>query len=81
MSLNAKLQMLNTKLENTKKIYKIEGMDCDSCATLLELDLEDAGIKNCRCSYPKKTLEIYEDHDEIKVVEIISKSGYSISNE
>lgn len=70
--------MLNTKLENTKKIYKIVGMDCDSCATLLELDLEDAGLKNCKCSYQKQTLEINEKHDRKKVVEIVEKSGYSI---
>lgn len=61
-----------------KKIYKIKGMDCASCASLIELDLEDAGIK-AKCSFPKETLEIEENHDPKKVVEIVSKAGYSIS--
>lgn len=61
-----------------KKTYKIEGMDCASCATLLELDLEDAGIK-ATCSYAKGTLEVDKNSDSKKVVEIVKKSGYSIS--
>ena len=60
------------------KIYKIEGMHCASCATMIELDLEDAGIK-AKCSYAKSTLVIEDAHDPEKVVEIIKKSGYSIS--
>lgn len=59
------------------KIYKIKGMDCASCATLIEMDLEDAGI-NCKCSYAKETLEVEGDHDSKKVIEIVNKSGYSI---
>lgn len=62
-----------------KKIYKISGFDCASCATLLEMDLEDAGIP-AKCSYAKSELEIAADHDPKKVVEIVKKSGYVISN-
>lgn len=61
-----------------KKTYKIKGMDCPSCASLIELDLEDAGIK-AKCSFPKESLEVEGDHDPKKVVEIVSKAGYSIS--
>ncbi len=60
------------------KTYKIKGMDCASCASLIEMDLEDAGIK-ASCSYPKETLEIDGVHDQTKVIEIVSKAGYSIS--
>jgi copper chaperone CopZ len=60
------------------KTYKIEGMHCASCATMIELDLEDAGIK-AKCSYASSTLEINESHDSKKVIETIKKSGYSIS--
>ena len=60
-----------------KKIYKIKGLDCASCASLLELDLEDAGIK-AKCSYPKESLEIEGDHDKNKVIEVVQKSGFSI---
>lgn len=58
--------------------YKIKGLDCPSCASLLEMDLEDAGIKGS-CSYPKETLEIKDGTDPKKVIEIVKKSGYSIS--
>lgn len=62
----------------SNKIYKIKGMDCASCASLIEMDLEDAGIAS-KCSYPKETLEIEGDHDKKKVVEIVKKAGYSIN--
>ena len=60
-----------------KKVYKIKGFDCASCASLLELDLEDAGIK-AKCSYPKETLEVEGELDSKKVIDIVTKSGYSI---
>lgn len=68
------------KILASKSVYKIKEMDCASCATLLEMDLEDVGIK-CTCSYPKQTLEVEGIHDKKKVIEIVKKSGYSISNE
>ena len=61
-----------------KKIYKISGMNCASCASMIELDLEDAGIK-AKCSYPKSTLEVEGLHNPKKVIETVKKSGYSIS--
>lgn len=63
-----------------KKEYKIKGMHCASCATVLEMDLEDAGIK-AKCSYPKEILEIEDENDKNKVFEIVKKSGYTISSE
>jgi copper chaperone CopZ len=64
---------------NTKKIYKIKGFDCASCAAMLEMDMEEAGIA-AKCSYPLETLEVDEESDQKKVIEIVKKSGYSISN-
>lgn len=61
-----------------KKVYKIKGMDCASCASLLEMDLEDAGIK-AKCSYPKETLEVDSKADLKKVESIIKTSGFSLS--
>jgi copper chaperone CopZ len=61
----------------TKKIYKIEGMDCPNCATMLECDLEDLGCK-AKCSYANSTLEILGAHDRKKVEEIVNKGGYTI---
>ena len=52
-------------------------MNCASCASMIELDLEDAGIK-AKCSYLKSILEIEGKHDHKKVIETVKKSGYSI---
>ncbi|QQG41742.1 MAG: cation transporter [Candidatus Woesebacteria bacterium] len=60
------------------KIYKITGLDCPSCAGLVEMDLEDAGIK-ATCSYAKGVLEVEGKHDKKKVDEVVKKSGYSVS--
>ena len=62
-----------------KKTYKVTGMDCPSCAMVIESDLEDAGIK-CKCDFAKETLEVEienEDH-EMKVKETVKSSGYTI---
>jgi copper chaperone CopZ len=58
--------------------YKIKGFDCASCANLLEMDLEDAGI-SAKCSYAKEELEVDDKHDKMKLQEIVKKSGYKIS--
>lgn len=62
-----------------KKVFKIQGMDCDSCAKMIELDLEDAGYR-ASCSYQKQTLEVdlEDESHHIKIKEIITKSGYSL---
>lgn len=65
-------------LNNVAKIYKIDGMHCASCASMLELDLEDAGIR-AKCSYADSALEVEGKHDTKKVKEIVIKSGYSVS--
>ncbi|OGM81439.1 hypothetical protein A2393_02545 [Candidatus Woesebacteria bacterium RIFOXYB1_FULL_41_13] len=59
------------------KTYKVEGMHCASCAAMIELDLEDMGVK-AKCSYAKGTLDVEGEHDSKKIVEVVNKSGYSI---
>jgi len=66
-----------------KKLYKIRGMDCDACAKMIELDLEDAGI-NASCNFAKETLEVDLDENaksEKKIKEVVVKGGYQISPE
>lgn len=60
-------------------IYKIKGFDCASCASMLEMDLEDAGIK-AKCSYQKETLEIENEQDKKKIEDIVKKAGYKITS-
>jgi copper chaperone CopZ len=64
-----------------KKKFKVKGMDCSACAKMIELDLEDAGIK-ASCSYATETLEIehQEEVDSKKIKEIVSNSGYTLSD-
>ena len=61
------------------KIYKVKGMDCVSCAMLIESDLEDEGVK-CNCNFAKATLEVH-DHNpevEVKIQNIIKSLGYEL---
>ena len=60
-----------------KKTYKIKGMNCPSCASLLELDLEDVGVK-AKCSYPKSTVEVEGDGNFVNIRKVVEKSGYKI---
>lgn len=62
--------------KNTKA-FKIEGMDCAACATMIELNLEDAGIK-AACNYAKQTLEIESPTNLPKIKSIIKNSGYKL---
>lgn len=61
------------------KTYKIEGMNCSSCAAMLELDLEDEGIKSS-CSYADCQLKIDSDEKDVgkKVRRVVEKAGYKL---
>ncbi|WKZ25488.1 MAG: hypothetical protein QY322_03825 [bacterium] len=59
------------------KHYKIKDMDCASCASLIQMDLEDAGYK-CKCSYADESLTIEDEHKIEKIVEIVKASGYTL---
>jgi len=62
-----------------KKVYKIKGLDCPSCATDLECDLE-CFCKSAKCSYISNTLEvILENSDQEKrVFETLKKANLKI---
>lgn len=63
-----------------KKVYKVVGMDCTSCAMLIESDLEDAGVKSS-CRYATQLLDVEFDEQktsEQHIKEIVQKSGYSL---
>lgn len=66
------------KPESKTKIYKIRGLDCPSCAALLESDLEELGVSS-KCSYAKSILEVDNwENKEKDILEAIQKSGFSI---
>jgi Cu+-exporting ATPase len=64
-----------------KKIYKIEGMHCNSCATAIELELEDKpGIKKAKADFTGEKAEVEFDENKISEKEIktiIKKLGYN----
>lgn len=61
----------------SKTIYKITDMDCPSCATMIQIELEDLGIIN-KCSFSEGCLEVEGAHDFKKVVEIVKNAGYTV---
>ena len=63
-----------------KKSYKIEGMYCASCASLIELDLEDAGVR-ASCSYAKQMLAVEYDPGTVKeekIKTVVANAGYRV---
>lgn len=63
-----------------RKVFKVEGMHCAGCATMLEMDFEDAGFK-ASCSYIKQTLVIEFDESnksEGKIKEILKQTEYKL---
>lgn len=64
-----------------KKIkLKIDGMHCNSCALLIDSDLEDLeGVKCSSTNYAKSETEVEFDEEIVKLdklVETVSKTGY-----
>lgn len=66
-----------------KKIFKIQGMHCASCATMIDLDLEDLkGIIKAKTDYAKSELSVEYDEklvSEKEIIASINKSGYSVA--
>lgn len=63
-----------------KKVYKISGMHCTSCAMNIEWELEDAGVK-AKCNYAKEELEVEFDGNEVpeeKIKATVEKAGYKL---
>lgn len=54
-------------------------MDCEACAKMIELDLEEVGIKTY-CNFSKQELVFDADVNVEKVKEIIKKAGYKMVN-
>ena len=67
---------------HTKCSFRITGMHCTACATMIDLDLEDlAGIKSAKTDYVKSELSVeYDDKliSEKEIIASIKKSGYSV---
>ena len=63
-----------------KKIFKLSGMHCTSCAMVIEGELEDLGA-GARCNWARQEVEVQWDPAQIeeqKLVEAIEKQGYKV---
>lgn len=55
---------------------RISGMHCSSCATNIDLTLEDLeGVKNADTNYQKSTLKVSFDPLKIQLEQIMSEVG------
>ena len=64
-----------------KKILKIEGMHCSSCAFGVEMLLNTKGVKS-KVDFDSKKAEIEFDESKTSIEEIkkeIEKSGYKVN--
>ena len=63
-----------------KKILKIDGMHCTSCALNIDFDLEDLkGVKSAKTNYAKQVTEVEFDEELINIdliIDSIKKTGY-----
>lgn len=63
-----------------KKTFKINGMHCKSCATLIKEELKDTGIKSIIDEKTGKAIIEFEESKISfnKIKELIKNMGYSI---
>ena len=68
-----------------KKVFKITGMHCTSCAMNIDGELEDTGkVKDVKTNYAKAITEVEfnpEEISEIEIIEIIKKVGYDANSQ
>lgn len=66
-----------------KKIFKISGMHCTSCAMNIDGELEDTkGVKESNTNYAKSQTEVEFDEKKIgeeQIISIIQKTGYKVN--
>lgn len=68
-----------------KKVFKIAGMHCTSCAMSIDGELEDTdGVKSANTNYAKQQAEVTYDESKItdsRIIDIISSLGYNVLQE
>lgn len=65
-----------------KKVFKISGMHCISCAMNIDGELEDKeGVKSANTSYAKQECEVNFDEGKVtveEIIKIVKKIGYQV---
>lgn len=73
-----KEEQIEKNINELKKILKIKGMHCNSCAQLIENELKDK-VDGINVSYSKGKADIKFDSEKIsdkEIIDIIKKHGY-----
>lgn len=64
--------------------FKIYGMHCASCATMIDLDLEEVpGIKSSKTNYAKQETTVEFDSVQIspdRISTVIQQTGYRVTS-
>lgn len=60
------------------KTFVIDGIDCDACVSLINMDLADAGFSSCVASRNPDILSVPDEHvSQInKIKEIVDNAGH-----
>jgi Cu+-exporting ATPase len=63
-----------------KRIFKVEGMHCTSCALLIDEELEEVkGVKRAKTNYARQTTEVEFDERAVgdtTILTTIAQAGY-----
>jgi len=82
MSLFSKLPSRQSANLHTKCTFRIAGMHCASCATMIDLDIEDLpGVKCSKTNYAKQITEVEFDSSQVlleTLKDTIAKAGYDV---
>ena len=62
----------------TKKIYKLSGLHCSSCAMVIEGELEDQLGVEAACNWARQVVEIDGEAEHEAIVRIIEGQGYKV---
>jgi len=74
----------NLSMAVTKKIFKIEGMDCPSCAMMVDDVLEEMpGVLSSKTNYAKSRTEVCFEEEKVASQDIassIEQGGFTVTS-
>lgn len=69
-----------TEPHENARLYKIEGMDCSSCALTIENHLKDnPAVKHVRVHFSTGKMKVEHDNPVEEIIKEVSKAGYKAS--
>lgn len=66
-------ELYTFSMATVKKTLKLEGLDCVSCAVMIDDVLEELpGVVSSKTNYPKSVCEVELDEDKTSLEDVIS---------